>query len=379
VSTFEVPGTDAAPHPYPTDGTNVRHRAVRIDIDAQALRHNLAVVRARTGAARLFAVVKADAYGHGAVAVAQVLDGADGFAVVTCAEAASLREAGERRPILVMQGVRDVADARICTELSLWPAVHHASQLEHLCAPGRRARAWLKVDTGMGRLGVMPHEVPALLARTEVEWLGVMSHFACADTPGHAHTREQIARFDALGVQAGTALSLGNSAAISAWPDTARQWVRPGLMLYGANPLDGEPLPEAVALRPVMSVTAPLISIKRLPAGTGIGYAQSWSCPEDMPVGYAAIGYADGLPRVLDASADVRLRGERCPIVGRVSMDSIAIDLRRVPGAGIGDRVTLWGEGQPVERLARAAGTIAYELLTGIRGSRRLVGHATED
>jgi len=361
--------------PWSTDSvearSDVRHRAVHIEIDAAALRHNLAEVRRRAGAARLFAVVKADAYGHGALQVAEALSDADGFAVVTCSEAQALRHAGERRPILVMQGVRDAADVALCRALSLWPAVHHAAQLELFETVGERVRAWLKVDTGMGRLGVLPDQVPAMLESAVVDWIGVMSHFACADSPGSAHTVEQIARFDALNAPVGLDRSLGNSAAITAWPDIARQWLRPGLMLYGCNPLDGVALPDGVSLLPVMRVTAPLISIKRLPAGTGIGYAQAWQCPEDMPVGFAAIGYADGLPRVLDERADVMLHGIRCPIVGRVSMDSIAIDLRGVPEAGIGERVVLWGPGQPVERLAASAGTIAYELLTGIRGHRR--------
>jgi len=369
-----VGGSSDMNEPSPSDslddGDGVRRRAVRIDIDASALRHNLSLVRRRAGKARVFAVVKADAYGHGAVTVARALDDADGFAVVTCDEAAALRRAGEKRPILVMQGVRDTADASTCRDLSLWPAVHHDSQMSHLALGDGRVQAWLKVDTGMGRLGVPPGQVTHLLANTAVEWIGVMSHFACADAPGNAHTLEQIARFDALVLPHELDLSLGNSAAISAWPAVSRQWVRPGLMLYGANPLDGEAMPPDMPLRPVMRVSAPLISVKPMPAGTGIGYAQAYRCPEAMPVGFAAIGYADGLPRVLDERADVLLHGARCPIIGRVSMDSIAIDLRRASQASVGDRVMLWGPGQPVERLAASAGTIAYELLTGIRGHR---------
>lgn len=352
---------------------DVRARAVRITVDSAALRHNLAIVRQRSAGAKVFAVVKADAYGHGAVSVARALPDCDGFAVVTCAEAAQLRDAGIGAPLLVMQGVRSAADAAMCRALGLWPAVHHASQLSLMTAEAPPLQAWLKVDTGMGRLGVMPDEVPALLARTDVAWQGVMTHLACADDPGNAHAKAQMARFEALALPTGLARSLGNSAAISAWTDAAAEWVRPGLMLYGCNPLDGVALPADVALQPVMSAVAPLISIKRYAAGTGIGYAQRYRCLEEMPVGYAAIGYADGLPRVLDARADVLIDGQRCPIVGRVSMDSIAIDLRTVPNAQIGQDVMLWGPGQPVERLAEAAGTIAYELLTGIRGERRVV------
>ena len=358
----------------------VRERAVRIDVDLDAVRHNLEVALARSGAAKAFAVVKADAYGHGAVEVARALDRADGLAVVGLGEAEALREGGVRRPVLVMQGPHAPEHAARFVELGLWPAVHRPEQhgwlAEAAAARGGTVEAWLKVDTGMGRLGVMPDEVAGLLERTGIAWRGVMSHLASADAPGDAGAADQVRRFAALDVPTGLDRSLANSAASVAWPGTGHDWIRPGIALYGANPLDGEAPPDGVDLAPAMTVTAPLISIKVLPRGHRVGYAGAFECPEEMPVGHVAIGYADGLPRVLDVAegsptrADVAVGGRRCPIVGRVSMDSIAIDLRAAPAARVGDAATLWGPGQPVERLARAAGTIPYELLTGIRGRR---------
>ena len=363
---------------------DVRRRAVRIRIDLDAVRRNLDLARRLANGARAFAVVKADAYGHGALELARALDAADGFAVVGLGEAEALRAGGIRRPILVMQGPHARGDAARFAELGLWPAVHRPEQHRWLADAGARAgreiEAWLKVDTGMGRLGVMPEEVPALLGASGVAWVGVMSHLASADAPGSADVREQIRRLEALDLPGTLARSLANSAAAVAWPGTGHDWIRPGIMLYGANPLDGAALPEGVELAPAMTVTAPLISVKVLPRGHRVGYSGTYACPEDMPVGHVAIGYADGLPRGLEvgegaqARADVSIGGRRCPLVGRVSMDSIAIDLRPAPDARIGDEAVIWGPGQPVERLARAAGTIPYELLTGIRGERRWDG-----
>ncbi len=348
-----------------------RARALDVAIDRKALQHNLEQVKRLAPDARVFAIVKADAYGHGAVEVARTLDAADGFGVVTTGEARVLRDDGERRPILVMQGPRDADDATLCRILDCWPAIHEPVQADWLADSAMPPAAWLKVDTGMGRLGVSMEQVEPLMARSDIDWLGAMSHLGCADTPSHPLTSEQYRRLCSLPVPDGAFRSLANSAAVMTGVGAQLDWVRPGLMLYGCNPLEGGQLPDGVELVPAMTVTAPLIAIKQYPAGAGIGYGHAWTTPEPMPVGYVAAGYADGVPRVLDGSADVMLAGHRCPIVGRVSMDSIAIDLRAVPQASLGDRVTLWGQGQPVERLAASAGTIAYELLTSVRGHVR--------
>lgn len=346
-------------------------RSVRVHIDLTAIRHNLDVARTLSGS-RVFAVIKADAYGHGAATVAEALTSADGFAVVTTGEAMALREAGISKPVLVLQGPRQSADCAAYLEHALWPVIHDLEQYGWFkrVTVAAQLGAWLKVDTGMGRLGVFPDVAKQLLTgNSPISWKGVLSHLACADEPGNAHTQTQIRAFAAGRWPQHLATSLANSAAIIAWPDARHDWARPGIMLYGSNPLLNA-VSRDLKLRPAMHVTAPLFAIKHFDAGAGIGYAQAWVCAEPMRVGFAAIGYADGLPRVLDASATVLIGGKRCPIIGRVSMDSIAIDLRSLADAAVGDPVTLWGPDHPVELMAAAAGTIAYELLTGIKGAR---------
>jgi len=365
-------------------------RSVRITIDLAAIRHNLTVARQLSGTGKVFAVIKADAYGHGAIEVMRGLSRpdmpsasrADGFAVVTVAEAIALREAGARQPVLVLQGPQQESECAELLHFDLWPVIHDQAQLSwyRQCSERDDLSAWLKVDTGMGRLGVTPSQATRLLqSASGIQWRGVLSHLACADEPGNVHTGVQIKAFDALPVPDGVLRSLANSAAILAWPATQNNWARPGLMLYGINPLS-RALPDSVELRQAMQVNAPLVSVKTLSAGSGVGYAQTWTCPETMPVGLLGIGYGDGLPRVLDSSAQVFVQGVACPVIGRVSMDSIAVDLRDV-SAVVGDMAELWGPRQSVDAMAAAAGTISYELLTNIRGSRvwqdRSVGTAT--
>ncbi|PIE36680.1 MAG: alanine racemase [Gammaproteobacteria bacterium] len=276
---------------------------------------------------------------------------------------------------MVLQGLREEGDLVHFVEHHLWPVVHASEQWAwYRKAPlARELFTWLKVDTGMGRLGVPPEEATAILADTPASdrVRGVMTHLACADVPGNAHTREQLERFAAIRSLAGEARadSIANSAAVLAWPEAQADWARPGILLYGANPLV-EPLPAGVKLVPAMTVTAPLVSVREFRQGQGVGYGQHWHAPEAMPVGHVGIGYGDGLPRLLGEDADVRLGGVACRVLGRVSMDSIAIDLRAVDAKyrQVGQAVTIWGPDNPVDRLAHAAGTISYELLTGIRG-----------
>lgn len=371
-------------------------RSVCIRIDLSAIQANLATARRCSAGSLQFATIKADAYGHGAVAVAHALSPppskrqysepdvatsepgegfADGFAVVTVDEALELRQSGIRQPVLVLQGPQ-TSDA--CAEMKhhgLWPVIHDMQQYEwyQRCAERDSLDAWLKVDSGMGRLGVTPAQATDILAGDDgINWHGLMTHFACADEPDNPFTAHQIDAFNCVEHAQALQRSLANSAAVLAWPDARADWARPGIMLYGCNPLDRE-LPEGVILQSAMTVMAPLISVKRLSGGTGIGYAQSYHCPEDMPVGYVALGYRDGLPRVLDSSASVAIGGVCCPIIGRVSMDSIAVDLRPCVDAKPGDPVEFWGNIASIDDLARAAGTISYELLTSIRGRREYV------
>lgn len=353
-------------------------RAVRINIDLSAIRHNLEVARSCSGGQKLFAVVKADAYGHGAVRVACALDQADGFAVVTLAEAIELREAKITKPILVMQGAQAKQECDAFHQFKLWPSIHCAEQIEWFdaCTISEPLPAWLKMDSGMGRLGFRAAEAATVLASEgRLNWIGVMTHLASADHLQSAQTNHQLAVFSDVikplaAAKPALMRSIANSAGLLAWPITDTDWARPGIMLYGSCPIPTDASDQLPALLSSMQVCAPVISKKQFKSGDVIGYAASYRCPESMLVGFLAIGYGDGLPRVLDSSASVLFKGKRCPIIGRVSMDSVAIDLRGLDEVHVGDRAVLWGPDHPVELLAKAANTISYELLTSIKGSR---------
>lgn len=365
-------------------------RSVNITVDLNAIRHNLEIARTLSAGSFQFATIKADAYGHGAVAVANALSRskaseesnqskdtfADGFAVVTLQEALELRAAGIEEAILVLQGPQSSQAIESFVESNLWPVIHSTEQYHWLVESRLKThiKAWMKIDTGMGRLGFLPKEASFFLNENNgIHWHGVMTHFACADEPQNPFTDEQMQVFNAVATPAGVLRSAANSAATLAWPATRADWGRPGIMLYGSNPLP-DSYSASVSLVPAMTVTAPLLAVKTLPKGHTIGYGQQFKCPEEMPVGYVAAGYRDGIPRVLDNTARVAVNGQLCPIIGRVSMDSFAIDLRYANAVTLGDTVELWGKDAAVEHLATAAGTISYELLTAIRGSLHYIG-----
>jgi len=342
----------------------------RIDLDA--LRHNLGVARAAAPGRRVMAVVKADAYGHGMVRVAQALHDADALAVARLGEAVTLHEAGWRHPIVLLEGCQDAAEQAEAAAHGFVPVVHHQAQLALLreCRPVRPLACWLKVDTGMHRLGFAPAEASAACqALSSLDAVagqpGLMTHLANADDRRDPATAEQLARFLPVAEQLGVETSIANSAGILGWPDSHGDWVRPGLMLYGASPFVDDTA-RAHQLRPVMTLSARLIAIKGLKAGDAVGYGGSWRCPEDMAVGVVGIGYGDGYPREIAADTPVLVNGQETRVIGRVSMDMLAVDLRPLPGARLGDAVTLWGAGLPVERIATAAGTIPYTLFCRI-------------
>ena len=347
-------------------------RSVQITVHLDAIAHNYQWLQSKSGS-KTFAIVKADAYGHGAEGVASYLSSfADGFAVVTVGEGVGLRDAGVTQPILILQGPQDDTDIDAIYQNGLWPALHDEAQIAQVLVHRNALdiEPWLKVDTGMGRLGVTLNSAEIHLHQNQLRWRGVLSHLASADETDNSFTQDQSDRLRELLSAFKLESSLANSAGVLVWPDTARQWSRVGIGLYGRHPVESITAEEC-GLKPAMTVQAPIVAIKTIKAGQTIGYAQTYRCSEDVPVAYAAIGYADGLPRVLDSSADVQIQGVRCPIIGRVSMDSIAIDCRNLPNPpALGELVTLWGAGQPVERLAKAAGTISYELLTNVRGRR---------
>lgn len=342
----------------------------RIDLDA--LRHNLGVVHAAAPGRKVMAVIKADAYGHGLLRVAEALDGADALAVARLDEAVQLHDAGCRRPIVLLEGCLDAQELAEAAQRDFIPVVHHPEQLALLreARPARPLACWLKVDTGMHRLGFAPDQAPGafdeLAALDSVRGRpGLMTHLANADDRWDVTTGEQLARFRPVAQRCAVPTSIANSAGILGWADSHGDWVRPGLMLYGASPfLNGKGGDDG--LRPVMTLSARLIAVNPLRAGDPVGYGGTWRCPADMSVGVVGIGYGDGYPREIAADTPVLVNGRPSRVVARVSMDMITVDLHGLPEARVGDEVTLWGEGLPVERIAASAATIPYTLFCGI-------------
>lgn len=347
-------------------------RRVTATIHLGALRANLARVRMLASGARVMAVVKADGYGHGLERVAQALADADAFGVASIADGERIRNIGLRNRIIVLSGIDEPDDLLAMRRLELEPVVHHDSQLAWLEAEHDRRplSVWLKIDSGMHRLGFPPARAAEVHARLRAlpqigERIQLMTHFARSDEFGGEATVRQIERFDADVDGLTGARSLANSAAILGWPASHADWVRAGGVLYGVSAVAGKTGAE-FGFRPAMTLSARLIAINAVARGEAIGYGGAWACPEDMPVGVVAIGYGDGYPRHARAGAPVLLRGRRAGIVGRVSMDLITIDLRGHPDAAVGDQVVLWGPGLPVETIADHAGTIGYELICGM-------------
>ncbi|MDO1528023.1 alanine racemase [Fulvimonas sp. R45] len=339
-----------------------------------ALRHNLARLKTMAAPAKVMAVVKADAYGHGLERVARALDAdAECFAVAALGDGLRLRAAGHRQRIVVLSGPDQPGDIPEMQRLGLDAAIHHEAQLAWLAeaAPSRgRLRTWLKVDSGMHRLGFAPERVAEVHARLAAlpgidPEIGLLTHFAESEVFDGAGTPAQIARFAAATRGFAGPRSLSNSAAVLGWPDARGDWVRTGGLLYGLSVVDGKSGAD-FGFRPAMTLSTRLIAVNHIRQGERIGYNGTWTCPEDMPVGVAAVGYGDGYPRSAASGTPVRV-GDRCvPLVGRVSMDLVTLDLREAPAARVGDRVVLWGDDLPVESVAAHAGTIGYDLTCGM-------------
>jgi len=325
------------------------------------------------------AVVKADAYGHGLVRAARALAGADSFGVACIEEAEQLREAGIGHPVVLLEGPFAADELPRIAAQDLEMVVHHEEQLRMLESARLPSpvKVWLKVDTGMHRLGFAPADVPAAWQRLQgcaavAPDIVIMSHMANAADPGSQLVRAQLHSFDAVVRDLGGAASMANSAGVIHWHDSHYDIVRPGLMLYGVSPMNDRSA-AAHALQPVMSLESELISVKPLRRGDAVGYGATWSCPEDMPVGIVAAGYGDGFPRHATSGTPVMVNGVRSQIVGNASMDMLCVDLRPLPDARVGDPVQLWGDQLPVEEVARHAGTIPYELLCHVQARLRVV------
>ena len=344
-------------------------RPTRVRLSIAALRHNLSRVRALAPNSRIWAVVKADAYGHGLAAAVRGFGEADGLALVEFEFALRLRELGWRRPVLLLEGAFEAADVALARAQGFALTVHEPRQIDWLAAlpPGPAIDVLLKMNTGMNRLGFAPDCCDAAAARLAglpavgtVTW---MTHFANADAaPGIA---DSYARFCAALPPSPVPRSLANSAAIFDHPQTHADWVRPGIMLYGATPFSDRPA-GGLALRPAMTLESRLIGVQHLVAGDAVGYGGTFVASAPMRVGVVACGYADGYPRHAPTGTPVAVAGVRTRTLGRVSMDMLCIDLEPVPQAGVGDAVQLWGDQIPVDEVAAHAGTIGYELLCAI-------------
>lgn len=349
-------------------------RPIRARISTSALRHNLAAVRAATHRVgtrppRVWAVVKAAAYGHGLQAARAGFESADGLALLDFQEALELRQAGWRGPLLMLEGAFDRGDVQLARRCGLTLSVHRDEQVAWLReVPGAAIDVCLKLDTGMHRLGFAPsraHAVHAALAepRCGVASIALTTHFASADVPGGAD--EQIARFDAACAELTGARSLANSAAVFALPAAHRDWVRPGIALYGGSPFAGRSA-ASLGLRSAMTLSSELIAEQALRPGDRVGYGGTFVAERAMRVGIVACGYADGYPRHAPTGTPVVVDGVRTRTVGRVSMDMLAVDLSALPQARCGSAVELWGELVPIDEVAHAAGTIGYELMCAL-------------
>lgn len=345
---------------------------IRAIVDTAALRHNLGRVRHLAPRSRVLAVIKANAYGHGIVPTAVALAGADGFAVARLEEGIALRAAGLRHRVVLLEGVFSAEQLRQAADHDFEIMVHEPEQLALLEAHrgDRPFRVWFKIDTGMNRLGFKPPQVPAALSRLDAcdavaKPLTLVTHLASADARDGVSTHEQLALFDRLVEGIPGERSIANSAGLIGFEHARADWVRPGLMLYGVSPLQDRDA-RSLGLRPAMTLMTRVIAVKQVDAGELVGYGGDWTAARPTRLAIAAAGYGDGYPRNTASGTAVLIGAHRASLVGRVSMDMIAIDVTDLPRVTVGDPVTLWGPGVPVEDVARAAGTIPYELICGV-------------
>ncbi|MBI2286471.1 MAG: alanine racemase [Nitrosomonadales bacterium] len=344
-------------------------RPIQAHINPNALESNLRVARRAAPSARIMAVIKAEGYGHGLTRVAEALSAADGFALLDIQDAVRLRENGFRQTILLLEGAFNAEDLALVAGHDLACVIHSAWQIALLDAyPGKSSLdVWLKVNSGMNRLGFTPQQaaqaMEQLCRHRAVRSITLMTHFANADEA--RGIAEPLALFNDFAAPYRVARSLANSAALLRYPETHGDWVRPGLMLYGASPF-AEVSAQQLGLQPAMTLRSRIIAVQELRAGDEVGYGALFRAEHPMRIGIVACGYADGYPRHAPSGTPVLVDGQRTQTLGRVSMDMLYADLSRLPQAGVGSSVTLWGEGLPVEEVARAAETVSYELMCAL-------------
>ncbi len=343
-------------------------RPIQARIDLSALESNLQVAR-RTTSSRIMSAIKADGYGHGLLRVAEALGATDGYALLDIRDALRLREAGFRQSILLLEGVFEAEEMELAAEFGLACVVHSAGQLALLDACPRSATldVWLKVNSGMNRLGFAPQHVAQTMEQLRrhraVRDVTLMTHFATADE--QRGIAAQLALFNDVAAPYRVARSLANSAALLRNPESHGDWVRPGIMLYGASPFP-EVSAQQLGLRPAMTLRSRIIATQELRAGDEVGYGALFRAEHAMRIGIVACGYADGYPRSAPNGTPILVDGQRTRTLGRVSMDMLCVDLSALPQAGIGSNVVLWGEGMPIEEVAHAATTVSYELMCAL-------------
>jgi alanine racemase len=344
-------------------------RPIQARIDLDALERNLQVARRYAPSARIMAVIKANGYGHGLMRVAEALADADGFALLDHGDAVRLRQAGYRQQILLLEGFFTAADAELAAEHDLSCVLHSDWQIPFLDNYPKRngLDIWLKINTGMNRLGFQPEQVSAVLERVgrhqAMHSITLMTHFANADTS--AGVTSQLQRFTDVAGAYRLERSLANSAAVLHHPKSHGDWVRPGIMLYGSSPF-ADVSAAQLGLRPAMTLSSRLIAVRELRSGDEIGYGATYRADQPMRIGVVACGYADGYPRHAATGTPILVDGQRTRTLGRVSMDMLCVDLSALPRANVGSKVVMWGEGMPIDEVAQAAGTIGYELMCGV-------------
>ncbi len=343
-------------------------RPTQAVIDLAALRRNAAIARSLAGGAQVMAVVKANAYGHGSIAVARNLqDSVDAYAVACLEEAAALRAGGVTLPILLLEGVFDSSEVAEAVALECWMSIVNKEQLSWLAAadPPAPARCWMKVDTGMHRLGVPRSDAVATFETLQAcancaDSPVLYTHLASADNLHNRQTSRQLAAFDALPIDAPR--SVANSAGLLAWPDHHHEWVRPGYLLYGYSPLPAADQ-RANELVPAMTFTSQVTAVRDVAIGESVGYGGNWVATRPSRIATVSAGYGDGYPRQAPNGTPVLIGGQRAILAGRVSMDMMTVDITDLPDVAIGATVELWGTRLPLQEIANRCGTVGYELL----------------
>ncbi|MGD9108632.1 MAG: alanine racemase [Gammaproteobacteria bacterium] len=344
----------------------------KVHIDVDALQHNFNRAHELAPDSKVLAMVKANAYGHGITEIAKALHNADAFGVACLAEASSIRQVNLSNPIVLMSGFVNVNDLTKIVELKCEVVIHNFEQIKILeqARLSHPVKVWLKINTGMHRLGFVPEDVEDAYVRLSncknvAMSPKLMTHFADADDIKKSTTAKQIEVFNSVTKNLSGEKSLANSAAILSFPESHADWVRPGGLLYGVSSLLNK-TGEDHNLMPVMTLKSKIITLRFAKKDEAIGYGGIWRCPENMPFAIVGIGYGDGYPRHAKNGTPVLVNGHICPLIGRVAMDMLAVDVRSYPCAKIGDEVILWGKGLPIEHVAAYADTITYELFCGV-------------